>query len=176
MLNDLFEDINDYFKLVSNYTFNVFNNNTVLELKKLGISKFTLSPELDLKTINTLCEYRYMQKELIVYGRTPLMNMNYCPLGESNKCYPECSLKCNTNNSYFLKDRLNMKFPIMPDNIQTVSTIFNSKITSISPKNLLIDSARIDILDESIEEINNIITTVINRKSFRRFNLYKWKL
>lgn len=80
LLNELFTDLNKYFKLVTNYTFNVFNSNTVLALKKLGISRFTISPELDKKTIHSLCDYNYLQKELIVYGRIPLINMNYCLL------------------------------------------------------------------------------------------------
>ena len=80
LLNNLFEDINQNFKLISNYTFNVFNLHTVLELKKLGVSRFTLSPELDRTTLNDLCDYNYLQKELIVYGKTPLLNMNYCLL------------------------------------------------------------------------------------------------
>lgn len=65
-----------------------------------------------------------------------------------------------TTNKYYLKDRLNMKFRILPDNVQSVTTIFNSKTTSTSPKDFNIDFARIDILDESIDEINHIITVV----------------
>ena len=53
-----------------------------------------------------------------------------------------------------------MKFRILPDNIQSVTTIFNSKTTSISPKDFNVDFARIDILDESIDEINKIINTI----------------
>ncbi|MGN1296842.1 MAG: hypothetical protein ACI4VH_00160 [Clostridia bacterium] len=53
-----------------------------------------------------------------------------------------------------------MKFRILPDNVQSVTTIFNSKTTSTSPKDFNIDFARIDILDESIDEINHIITVV----------------
>lgn len=166
LLNDLFEDLNKHFKIIANYTFNVFNNKTVLELKKLGISKYTISPELDKKPILDLCDYNYLQKELIVYGKIPLMNMNYCLLGETDGCYPECKQLCQTDNTYYLKDRLNMKFRILPDNIQTVTTIFNSKTTSISTKDFAINFARIDILDESIDEINNIISVV---KSGNRF-------
>lgn len=80
LLNELFTDLDKYFKLVSNYTFNVFNSNTVLTLKELGISRFTISPELDKNTIQSLCQYNYLQKELMVYGRIPLMNMKYCLL------------------------------------------------------------------------------------------------
>lgn len=160
LLHDLFDNINKDFKIIANYTFNVFNLYTVLELKKLGISRFTLSPELDKPTLNALCNYNYLEKELIVYGKTPVMNMNYCLLGETDKCYPKCLAKCTTDHKYYLKDRLNMKFRILPDNIQTVTTIYNSKITSISNRDYKVNYSRIDILDESIEEINTIIKTI----------------
>ena len=166
LLNDLFEDLNKSFNIISNYTLNVYNNNTVLELKKLGVSKFTISPESDKSTISDLCNYNYLQKELIVYGKTPLLNMSYCLLGSSNKCYPECKQLCRSNNTYYLKDRLNMKFRILPDNIQTVTTVFNCKTTSISSKDFNINFARIDILDEDIQQINDIILKV---KSGNRF-------
>ena len=80
MLNDLFEDLKQHYKIVANYTFNVFNSNTVLELKKLDISRFAISPESDKEIISNLCNYNYLQKELIVYVKTPLLNMNYCLL------------------------------------------------------------------------------------------------
>lgn len=83
LLNNLFSDLNKYFKIIANYTFNVYNTQTVLELKKLGISTFTISPELDKQTLNNLCNYNYLQKELIVYGKTPLLNINYCLLRRS---------------------------------------------------------------------------------------------
>lgn len=80
LLNELFSNLNTSFKLVTNYTFNVFNSPTVLALKELGISRFTISPELEKNTIRSLCDCDYLPKELIVYGRIPLMNMKYCPL------------------------------------------------------------------------------------------------
>lgn len=166
LLNDLFEDLEQDFKIIANYTFNVFNSHTVLELKKLGVSDFTLSPELDKTTLDSLNNFGFLQKELIVYGKAPILNMNYCLLGQTNKCYPTCGSRCTTSNHYFLKDRLNMKFPILPDNIQTVTTVFNSKTTSLDPTKFNIDYARIDILYEDINEINNIISTV---KSGHRF-------
>ena len=147
------------FEFIANYTFNIFNQRTLAELDKLGINKFTISPELDKSTIDKFLEIS--NQELICYGRTPLMNMNYCPLGKSNRCYPECKMRCNTDNNYYLKDRLNLKFPIEPDNIQTVSTLYNSKITSIAPNDFEnITSLRIDILEENISEIQQIVDTV----------------
>ena len=92
--------------------------------------------------------------------------MNYCVLGEANKCYPTCKTRCQNDKTYYLKDRLNMKFEVMPDNIQTVTTLYNSKTTSISPEEFQIDFARIDILHETIPKINQIIQTVKQKKKF----------
>lgn len=43
LLNSLFLNLNKEFKVVANYTFNVFNSNTILELEKMGIDTFTIS-------------------------------------------------------------------------------------------------------------------------------------
>ena len=157
-----FELLKDYkkdYKFICNYTFNVFNNltldelpcNTVTlspELNKLNILDFPNSPDIFNKHI-----------ELIIYGRTPLMNSNYCLLGKSNKCYSSCSHLCNSSNKFYLKDRLGFLFRIIPDNIETVTTIYNSKITSIEHKDINVNSIRFDFLDESVEEINSIINS-----------------
>ena len=102
--------------------------------------------------------------ELIVYGNTPVMKMNYCVLGVSNKCYPECKMRCGTTNKYYLRDRLGFEFRILPDNVQTVTTIFNSKITCITNVETKITSLRIDLLDESVNEINAIAEAAIKGK------------
>lgn len=167
LLGDLFKELNKKFDIITNYTFNVFNNYTISELQNLGISRFTMSPELDSNSIKELYENTCINGELIVYGKTPLLNINYCLLGETDKCYPTCLQKCNSEkNVYYLKDRMNMKFRILPDNIQTVTTIFNSKITSICPKDFSTNFLRIDILDETLDEINEIISTVKAGKRF----------
>ncbi len=57
-----------------------------------------------------------------------------------------------------------MNFPLIPDNIQTVTTLYNSKITSISPQDFSINYARIDILEENISEINSIVETIKDGK------------
>ncbi len=152
-------------ELIANYTFNIYNNHTINALKKFGISRYTVSPELDKTSILNLGNS--CKKELIVYGKIPVINTNYCLLGKTNKCYPSCDAKCSTNDEiYFLKDRMNMNFEILPDNIQTVTTIYNSKTLSILPCDFNIDYARIDILHEDIPQINNIITKVKNNERF----------
>ncbi len=162
-----FELLKNYknYKFICNCTFNIFNN---LSIAELPCNTITLSPELnklDLQEISYNRISNSPKTELIVYGRTPLMNSNYCLLGKSNKCYTSCKHLCNsTSSKFFLKDRLGFLFRVIPDNIDTVTTIYNSKITSIEHKDIWVDSVRIDALDESIDELNFIIDTVKSGK------------
>lgn len=172
LLNNVLENCSlnkNNFNFIANYTFNIFNNHSVKELKELGFNRFTISPELNKETILDLTSSNteVLASELIVYGKTPLMNMNYCLLGKANKCYPNCDAKCNSCNRYYLKDRLGLNFEVIPDNIQTVTTIYNSKTTSIESTDFVSTNVfRIDIIDESIDDINNIVSVV---KSGNRF-------
>jgi len=154
---ELLKDYKEKYEFICNYTFNVFNDLTINELPYDSI---TLSPELNKSDLQT---FAFCQKcELIVYVTTPLMNSNYCLLGKTNKCYNSCEHLCTSNadKKFYLKDRLGFSFRIISDNIETVTTIYNSKITSIEHKDVSVHSVRIDILDENIEEINHIIKTV----------------
>ncbi len=105
---ELLEKYKKDYDLIGNFTLNVFNNNTINILNKLGLRKITLSPELNLDDINNIqsINKNKIPLELIVYGNTPVMKMNYCLLGISNKCYPECKMRCTSENKYYLKDRL----------------------------------------------------------------------
>ena len=169
LLNKYISSDNNY-TFVANYTMNIFNEYTVKELHDMGIEIITPSVELNKNTLKELCSNSPIPVELIAYGRTILMNSSYCLLGKSNKCYPDCKMRCTNNSKYYLKDRLGLKFRIMPDNIQTVTAIYNSKITSIDTFDFSVSSLRINILDENIEEINNIVKSVKSGKKLQGAN------
>ena len=159
---DLLKEYENNYEFIGNYNLNVFNNETI---NNLNVNTITLSPELNKDEINSITIHSDIPTEFIIYGNIPLMTSNYCLLGKANKCYPDCGQRCTLQNKYYLKDRMNFLFRIIPDNIQTVTTIYNSKISSIDTNEITsIDNFRIDILDESIDEINNIITTVKQNK------------
>ena len=154
----LLEKYKKKYEFIGNFSLNSFNVNTINIYHNLGIKRVTLSPELNLHDIENIVsiENGHMPLELIVYGNMPIMKMNYCLLGVSNKCYPTCKMRCSTSNTYYLRDRLGFQFRILPDNVQTVTTIFNSKTTCITHIDTGINSLRIDLLDETIDEINSI--------------------
>lgn len=166
------------YEFIGNYTLNVFNNNTMEEYRKLGLSRITLSRELNQELIKEMLANANIDTEMIVYGNLPLMASSYCFLGKTNKCYPDCGTNCKKNNKYYLKDRLGFNFRVVPNSIETVTLICNSKTLSVSTKDLPVNFVRLDILDESIDEINEAVDKAYNREKLEGFqytngNLYR---
>ena len=166
------------YEFIGNYTLNVFNNNTMEEYRKLGLSRITLSRELNQELIKEMLANANINTEMIVYGNLTLMARSYCVLGETNKCYPDCGTNCKKNNKYYLKDRLGFNFRVVPNSIETVTLICNSKTLSVSTKDLPVNFVRLDILDESINEINEAVDKAYNREKleglqYTNGNLYR---
>ena len=175
---ELLHNYREKYKFIGNYTLNVFNNNSIKALNEYGIDKVTLSCELSKTAIQDICCSCSIPTELIVYGNIPVMTTGYCFLGNTNKCYPECNTYCKQQHLYYLKDKIGFNFQIIPDNIQTVTTIYNSKTTSIEFADINLNSVRIDILNENILEINNIIKSVkqgnrLTGNSYTNGNLFR---
>ena len=139
-------------EIIGNYSLNVFNNYCIEFLQSLGLNTTTLSPELK--------DYEYedfKNQDIIIYGKIPVMTNQYCYLGKSNKCYSSCSKKCLNNNNYYLKDRMNFKYRIIPDNSTTITTIYNYKPIKTSSQNINSNNFRIDILDENLNQIKEVL-------------------
>lgn len=153
---DYFKNIDTY--LIANYTLNIFNNHTIETLKKLGFKKVIISPELTNAQIANIDTD--LSKEMLCYGNACVMTSEHCPIGANiggfNK-EQKCTMPCLKDDKYYLRDRMNLDFRVIPDNIECQSTIYNCKITSIESKKVNVDSIRIDVIDESIKEIAKII-------------------
>ena len=163
-------------ELIGNYNLNIYNKLSINKLKELGITTYTPSVELEKFELIDLLNSQNLNSEVIVYGNIPVMSNNYCYLGNSNKCYSECSKKCLKNSLFYLKDRMEFKFRILPDNSTTVTTIYNSKTLSVKYDDIPCSSIRIDILDESPDEIQNIIDIVAAGERFEGKNYTNGKL
>ena len=158
-------------EMIGNYNLNVYNKFTENVLNNYGIKSLCITPELNDFDTNLFIENSNIDLELLVYGNIPLMTMNYCLLGTSNKCYKECLKLCTSSKKFYLKDRLDFKFRILPDNFWNLTKLYNSKITSFDYSNFNVELLRINILDESPEEIKEIISNVKNNIPFKG-NMY----
>lgn len=149
----LLQDLGIHKKLLADYTLNITNNLAEKVVKDLGIERITMSPELDKNEINNFAGD--IEKELVIYGRTCLMTSKYCPIGKNGKCGRACE-----KGIYELKDRKNFVFPVVADSTNCHSKIYNSKISKIDLKGVNAEFVRIDILNETENEIQKIFDTI----------------
>lgn len=150
--------------IVADYTMNIFNSHAIDCMTRWRVGGVTLSPELTLKGIGELVYPEDLNVESLVYGRIPVMNSEYCPVGSQMGNMgggKACGFPCG-RHVYRLKDRMGVEFPVVPDRIDCRSTIFNANVLFLpeSLKNLHssgVDMFRIMATEESPEELHEII-------------------
>ncbi len=132
--------------LVADYKLNPFNVFTLYQLQDMGFSSAYLALELNQGEISHICEHSPMSLGMFVHGNTELMVSQHSVLEDANK-------------DGVLVDKLGYEFPVKTDD-KNRTHIFNSKKLSLYEeigKIKNIDVFRIDITDETLEEICAII-------------------
>ncbi len=92
---------------------NVTNSETAETLKRMGFSKVTLSPELNLKEAEEVISKTDVPCEVIAYGRLPVMLMENCVIKSAYKCQ-------NGKGNFELEDRKGEHFPLICENCRNV--------------------------------------------------------
>lgn len=139
---------------------NIFNSKSVELMKDLGLKSLFLSPELKSTQIQNLKHKEYIEQEMIVYGKLPVMTMKHCPMSLVKGCGNDRNCKsCNFAKGYSLKDSRNTVFQM--NRIDDFTEIYNAhpiflleKINNL--KDLGINSFNI-LLTTEVEEIEEII-------------------
>ena len=119
--------------IYTDFSLIAYNSNTLEFLNDYGVSGATLSEELTLEQIKSLVKKSTLPLEIIIHGRAELMISNYCVLGTflGGRGEKPCSMPC-VRARYFLKDRMNEKFPIVTDEYCRMR-ILNAKTRSMLP-------------------------------------------
>ncbi|HHV99749.1 MAG TPA: U32 family peptidase [Clostridiaceae bacterium] len=151
-------------KIMGDYSLNVFNVFSEKELSAKGLYGITLSPEMTMKQINNFESEDRLQREIVVYGRIPVMTSEYCHVGSIAGGFgskSECSKVC-VDRSFALKDRKGIRFPVFCDRVDCRSIIFNSNVIFIADEidklNVnAVDILRLNITDEAAEAVKDII-------------------
>ena len=140
--------------LISDYYLNVVNNYSIKFLLDNDVKRVTLSPEVN---YNYLDDYILDKVELIIYGTIENMITKSCPIKE---------LKINTKKKediYYLEDINKNRYRVLHNNCLT-HIMHYKKINYIDNisyyKNLGIRSYRLELLDESYEEVIRLIDEI----------------
>ena len=112
--------------IYGDYSLNIFNRQSGLVLREMGINRWTLSPELTLDQVDQIA--RLGGGEAIVHGSQTMMVSEYCApgaiLGQRER-EGACNSPCGKGR-FGLKDRMNFIFPVETDQYCHMH-IFNPK-------------------------------------------------
>ena len=122
----------DYFKdkkLNIDYYLNAFNSETINYYKEIGADTLCISQELNINEIKETIKYTDINIESVVYGYTPLMITEYCPMGVIVRdCKKDKRVAKCKESIYALRNSKGDEFRVSQD-IFCRSTIYNSNVT-----------------------------------------------
>ncbi|MCC0631810.1 U32 family peptidase [Clostridioides sp. ZZV15-6388] len=177
----------DYFKdknLNIDCYLNSFNSESINHFRDVGASTVCLSQELNLSEIEQTLKYTDAEIEAVIYGYTPMMVTEYCPMGVVVRdCKKDKRVAKCKESSYALRDFTDASYRITQD-IFCRSTIYNSKVTCMLDNlyeldEIGVDVFRIDFTVENSEMVKKVIEAhieVLNNNyklGEKATNLYK---
>lgn len=163
---------------------NAFNSESINHFKDEGAGTVCLSQELNLNEIKQTLKYTDVEIEAVIYGYTPMMITEYCPMGVVVRdCKKDKRVAKCKESSYALRDFTDASYRITQD-IFCRSTIYNSKVTCMLDNlyeldEIGIDVFRIDFTVEDSEMVKKVIEAHIEvlsndfKLGEKATNLYK---
>lgn len=119
-----FLSLQEDLRVATDFSVPVFNDAAAYMLLEAGVSRMTLSPELNRKQLQHLNFKGTGLLELIVHGALPLVISEHCVLGAAAGGKDKCGALCR--KTAYLKDRLGYLFPLVSDESCRM-TIYNSR-------------------------------------------------
>lgn len=151
------------YTLHGDFGLNVFNSQTVKELRTEGFESLTVSPELTLSQIRDLS--KGMPCELIVYGRLPLMLLEHCVVKNTTG-------NCVCGTPQHLTDRTGASFPIVRDGASHRNVILNAQKLFLADKKkdyagIGIATARLMFTTEHPKECVTVLERYLGKNDFK---------
>ena len=141
---------------ISDYYLNVVNNYSIKYLLDKGVKRVTLSPEIN---YNYLDDYILDKVEIIIYGTIENMLTKSCPIKELNIC------PCKEEDIYYLEDINKNRYRVLHNNCLT-HIMHHKKINYLDNinyyKNLGIRSYRLELLDETYNEVVELMNKIFD--------------
>ena len=111
-----------------------YNIETLRHFQELGISRAVLSPELNMTQLAELAGQSPVPVECLAEGNLELMVSEYCCTGsflgglDKGSCGAPC---VNSGKSFFLKDRKDIKFPLVMDQYCHMHLLNSSRLSML---------------------------------------------
>lgn len=152
-------------ELLSNFTLNTTNSINQRALIDSGVEKCILSIELNKDKLQDFgSEYSILN----IYGRIPVMIMDYCPInmkkgdscGSCNKC---------REGDYFLTDKLERKFPLAYAGNNRISMLSSKPLSLLGNFDFFaehgISNFHLRFTNETAHEVESVIDNLLDQKN-----------
>lgn len=151
------------FTMHGDFGLNVFNSQTVRELKQDGFESLTLSPELSFAQIRDIS--KGIHTEILAYGRLQLMLLEHCVVKNTLG-------NCACATPQHLTDRTGTAFPLVRDGDTHRNVILNAKKLFLADKKrdytkIGISYARLMFTTEHPKECVNIYERYLGMNDFK---------
>ncbi len=148
--------------MVGDYSFNIYNSQSIKAAADLGLKGVALSHELTISEIKMLSNCG-IELEATVYGSIPVMVSEHCAIGSELSDKPD-SLKCGLceNGCYALKDRMGAEFPLLGDPKSCRSTLLHFEKLYVPEymadlKDAGVTNFRLYVSDEKTQELKDLL-------------------
>ena len=151
------------FTIHGDFGLNVFNSQTIRELKQDGFESLTLSPELSFAQIRDIS--KGIHTEILAYGRLQLMLLEHCVVKNTLG-------SCACASPQHLTDRTGAAFPLVRDGDTHRNIILNAKKLFLADKErdytkLGISYARLMFTTEHPKECVTIYERYLGKNDFK---------
>ncbi|MGL4589371.1 MAG: peptidase U32 family protein [Mycoplasmatales bacterium] len=154
--------------LISNFSLNTTNHLSQSFLKTQGVGKQIISIELNEKK---LLKFINIHSIINIYGRVPVMLMDYCPINMQKAETCGSCTRCH-NGDYQLEDNFDRKFPLLYEGNYRIGMYSERPINLIaehfSLKAKHFSNFHLRFTDETTQQIKAIIESLINPKKIER--------
>lgn len=156
----------------TDYSLISYNLEALKHLRELGVSRAVLSPELNMTQLAELAAQAPVPVECIVDGTMELMVSEYCCTGSflGRLDTGSCGAPCGSGKKFFLKDRKEIKFPLIMDQYCHMH-LLNSSRLSMLPHAMKLSAMGVSGLriDGRYMEAGQLKKTVQNYKKYMSY-------
>ena len=136
-----------------------YNGGALFALRGMGISRCTLPLELHGRDLSSLPEVTGLEREMLVYGRIPMMVSAQCLKKNTSGCD-------RISETVYLQDRMTERMPVKNRCLYCYNTIYNAKPLSTLSRRELVrrlrpDALRLWFTTESGPEVNRVLQSYL---------------
>ncbi len=154
--------------LMTNFTLNVTNQYTLNKLKTMGINSALMSIELNNEKLRTAADDMAVVN---IYGRVPVMIMDYCPINENKQDSCMGCRRCH-QGTYLLKDELKREFPLMYEGNARIGMYSKAPISLLDKQSELqemgINKFHLRFTNESTSDVIKVMDGLVRREQIEQ--------